>query len=483
MSVGKNFIIMYFLYVCILYIVQAEKKNTLDFYEPRHSIKIANSYFTDTIVLNAQHTEYSMTGFTTFLSIKTRLESLDYSHLRVTKNNKSFELPLSQTYLTAIDLTNEFKNAFEERYDRYSSYSKSTPMVEYETLNFEYYSVSELVNAILILEDLLVTLPDVANKRLLDDSSEIYKHTRANLFDYNLFLHSMIEQLEIEIRILDRLSEGQMDVTIESFILDQIEENNGAVNKVGDFNCINVQLGPICTVEILHLIGIHTWYQIIALNMLDYKLDDHKLFSRRIDNFDLSLIECERISDGILFDCSYEDFNKDCEKALNDKNVPNVLDYCTFNYHPEFDKIISTIEWVIYQKANLLEIKNHTDLPQVPYDVIGIKSDGILTIHFDNKIFFQESNSDELLFAGYYFSDKDMEYIEDALASNEIDSDIVGYIVIGIGSGLILMSLVICGFILKRGNKRPKIIFRVNRNASQNNSTNYTRQRLGGRTF
>ncbi|HAO14727.1 MAG TPA: hypothetical protein DDE71_04075, partial [Tenacibaculum sp.] len=332
--------------------VQVFSKNSLDFYEPVKGVQVSDHHKIDKIVLDAKHTPLKESGFNNFISLQNKVKNLKYDE--ITEDN--FKVPLAQSYEATLTLFQDFSEEFQERYVRYENFNNDKFLGEKNTFSFEYFGVADMVIGVLTLEDLLQQCPDKNKIDLTNDLSIDSMKTKATLVDMNLVLQNMLLRLEQEYRILDNLSGGSMDIVIESFLIDQIEKDDISIYKVGDFWCTNVQLGPVCTVEIVQLRDVDTWYKMEGVPLLGHKLDDTNLYSRSADIYSLDYLNCERVSDGIIYECSHHYDNKECENSLNKKKVQDILNYCSFIPIQENKDIISTLSWVIYVYANLLSV-------------------------------------------------------------------------------------------------------------------------------
>jgi len=439
--------------------VQVFSKNSLDFYEPIKGVQVSDHYKIDKIVLDAKLTPLKESGFNSFISLQNKVKSLKYNEIRTEDN---FLVPLAQSYEATLTLFQDFFEEFQERYVRYENFNNDNLFGEKNIFSFEYFGVSDMVIGVLTLEDLLQQCPDKKKVDLTDDSSADTMKTKSTLVDMNLVLQNMLLRLEQEYRILDSMSEGSMDIVIESFLIDQIEKDDISTYKLGEFWCTNVQLGPVCTVEIVQLRDVDTWYKLEGIPLLGHKLDDTNLYSRNADVFSLDILNCERISDGILYQCSHQYDNNECEKSLNEKKVQSILNHCSFVQIQEDKDIISTLSWVIYVYANLLSVDNYTNLPTTPFDVIGIQNNEPLSISYSNRDFIQQSNSQQMIFSGFYFSDSDVEEIIQYFETPFPSTNMFGIVQITLGAGFIIMSILVCLYVTKFKPKQPNIIFRVN---------------------
>ena len=438
--------------------VQVFSKNSLDFYEPIKGVQISDHYKIDKIVLDAKHTPLKESGFNSFISIQNKFKDLKYDEIR--KDN--ILVPLAQSYETTLTLFQDFFEEFQERYVRYENFNNDNLFGEKNIFSFEYFGVADMVVGVLTLEDLLQNCPDKNKVDLTDDVSAETMSAKSTLVDMNLVLQNMLLRLEQEYRILDSMSEGSMDIVIESFLIDQIEKDDTSTYKIGEFWCTNVQLGPVCTVEIVQLRDVDTWYKLEGIPLLGHKLDDTNLYSRNADVYSLDILNCERISDGILYQCSHQYDNNECEKSLNEKKVKSILNYCSFVQIQEDKDIISTLSWVIYVYANLLSVDNYTDLPVTPFNVIGIQNNEPLSISYSNRDFIQQSNSQQMIFSGFYFSDSDVEEITQYFETPFPSTNMFGIVQIILGAGFIIMSVLVCLYVTQFKPKQPNIIFRVN---------------------
>ena len=110
-----------------------------------------------------------------------------------------------------------------------------------------------------------------------------------------------------------------------------------------------------------------------------------------------------------------------------------------------------------------MSIDNYTNIPTTPFDIIGIQNNVPLTISYGNREFIQQSNSEQMMFSGFYFSDSDIDEITQYFETPFPSTNMFGVVLIILGASLIIMSTLVCLYVLKFKPRQPNIIFRVNR--------------------
>lgn len=437
----------------------------LNWYEPVQNVQVATTFSSAPIFLDARHTSMENTGFSTFKKTQNVLENLQY-HLLI-NNDSDKGMPLVNMWNDAIKIGREFITDFELRYSRYATYPFYPPSINIESYSFEYFSVTTFVEHILILEEIVTHFPNVSNSNLKRIQSDVYRDVTAALRDYQLFVFQMMEELEREFEILDSLGEGEMSVILEEFIIEQLDHTDGYTYKIGDFTCNIAKRGPVCNVEILSFPQIESYYRLEGLPIRDMKLLDEDVYSRQKQSFDLIHMKCARIADSILFECIEEAYYPNCNQALNQFRVEEILSECTFTYVlDEQEPIIETLEWIIYINSHLLQLGNETKLPQAPFHIIGIKSNKELHLEYNNRIISQPPTSDEFAFSTLYFTKEDILMIEDFFDNTWSEPLIYGSSIITIGILIISCSVCICVKIVVRRIKPPTVIFKITRDTN-----------------
>lgn len=347
-------------------------------------------------------------------------------------------------------------------------YKQLDCLITYEKVNKD-----TVTDFIIHITNRINSLPSVPNNKLNDKSNQIYKTCLNDLLDLETTLRIFLNYLNNQQNEIFNLFKNKTTRSIREEIKNStcLQKTDNSKHVIKILSCNPYKIGILCQINVITMLNITEKYALLGTPLFDYSIDTNNAYSSEAINLQNSIniakITCENKLMNIYYNCSSIPYNEACQKAVNSKNVKNVLSKCTFHPSPP-KQYFQTYYFTLIVNPHNKFYKNKTFIADDEFP-IGISSHVNITItdNLSNKKFMiKKVNVENITIHKTYFSPSEKDEIKQYFLNDfgTLDGDLftMENMIYAIYGTIMLILIAFVLLVLYNIKTKPNLVTNIN---------------------